>query len=907
MKKIITAVLVLLALLYLTYLSIILTINYQGVYQKLHSQIAKAGYDAQISSIEVVRFPVPRIDLRDMSIPNLLYAKKLEVNFSLLSILMLNPVISEINIHNVNIIAPKNKLDFVGHETMMVSIMNIVPKLPKILANNISLVDRITKNINQHIDDIVIDHTSSDKQLIINWDKKNKTNIAYKNTSAGVKVHLDSVSESYTLELNELYSKEKLQNGSLKYSINNLQKFVTETYQDLDLLITKIQSPEAAELLCDIDVKDKRISISNIKLNSKSIAMSGSMDIYRSEKPDSINLSFDLIDLKTLLATPNRNLVNESKSKDKMGLGNIVRNINITAKKIILAEAELKDAVFNASINNNTLNITQLSANMMDEGVFNISGIVTQNQYRSMFEGIINIKHNDANMILSKLGFAHLTTTTPTNFVLKSDIKATPIDYQLNNLFMKLGSFNAGGNAAIKFIGQTPRVNLTLSLSSIDLLKTEYPVLSKLITYLRSLTTDMHSKEYLKKYIPLREIDYFGNFDISFTDLDIGDTQIDKLRIITDVASGNVTLNSVYYQDGENYVSGAGYIAASGIKPSLGIKISEAMIQTSSFDVPHILQFFQTMQNEYDLKKINIITEITMQNIQQNEKIFKNLVFNAKNDGILWNISALNGKFSSGKFSSSGSLRMDSMDLNLAYAFNNFNLKEINNFIPLELFGIDNGWMSINGMISTNGSNIDQLFYNLYSKSSIISKGVKWNNFDIDSVIALIDNTQYSSSKLDSDVPRFMNTGNTVMKTLSGDMVLNHGVFKFSNIKFDTNRSSNTSAAEYNMYNNKLRIASNFSFTPPSVDAYSSPNPIPFSMEVGPDILNPKKTFDLTGFKAFLDQRTSLRSWYTPQNVPINREAQENPATSPNNENSSLNNSNDSVGSSGTNSQRFVQ
>jgi hypothetical protein len=277
------------------------------------------------------------------------------------------------------------------------------------------------------------------------------------------------------------------------------------------------------------------------------------------------------------------------------------------------------------------------------------------------------------------------------------------------------------------------------------------------------------------------------------------------------------------------------------------------------------------LQTDYDLNKLNINSEIAVQSIKQNGKIFKDLTFNAKNDGILWNISSLGGSYSSGKFSSSGSLRMDSMNLNLAYAYNDFNLKEISDILPLQLFGIEDGWMSINGMISTSGVNIDQIFYNLYSKSSFITKDMKWKNFDLDGFIALADDMKYPSSKLDNDVIRYMSSGNTKVRTLAGDMEVNHGLFKFSDVKFDTKRSNNTSAAEYNIYNNKLSINTILSFTPPALNAYSNSQPIAFNMKVTNDIINPQKSFELTNFKKFLDTRIVLPGFYQGSTPPASQ------------------------------------
>jgi hypothetical protein len=91
-----------------------------------------------------------------------------------------------------------------------------------------------------------------------------------------------------------------------------------------------------------------------------------------------------------------------------------------------------------------------------------------------------------------------------------------------------------------------------------------------------------------------------------------------------------------------------------------------------------------------------------------------------------------------GEFQSSGSLRMDALNLNLSYAYNDFNLKNTQNIFPLSLFGLKDGWISSNGTISTSGDSLDEVFYNLYTKSTFVGKNLIWDNFNVDK---LIDNS----------------------------------------------------------------------------------------------------------------------------------------------------------------------
>ena len=124
------------------------------------------------------------------------------------------------------------------------------------------------------------------------------------------------------------------------------------------------------------------------------------------------------------------------------------------------------------------------------------------------------------------------------------------------------------------------------------------------------------------------------------------------------------------------------------------------------------------------MEKVKIKADIKTQNIKQKDLEFKDIHLIANNNGILWNIPTLKGKYAHGTFDATGSLRMDAMRLNLAYAYNDFNIKALSKLIPFNIFGMGDGWMSVNGMLSTNGANIAELFHNLYTKSAFVAKNV---------------------------------------------------------------------------------------------------------------------------------------------------------------------------------------
>lgn len=876
MKKTLLFSCVAIALLYVVYISIAFMVNYEGIYQQFRKQVAKAGYNIKASHINVERFPIPRIEVLGVSIDNTLSAKKLEIKFSPLSTITFKPEIEIVQIEGVKTYVSDSRVNFLRHNTMISELLLLVPKLPRMKVSNITIVDNTTKNVT-NLSNVIVDPLSLGNQVTLNWDRNSSTKVSYNVVEAGVNVQINYAGPTYDMKLSEVYKSGKLKNGTLRYNIKNPQQFMVDTYQDVDLLVTKIRSDQPVEMNCKFRVDADRTRFTDIKMDSKSIDMSGSVDLYNSQKADEINLEFEHIDITELFDAPNMENMKNSKKKEKLALYDVVRNFNVKAAKVTVASTYIKDFAMKASINNSTMHLTSFEGNIgQSEGKFDAKGIVTQNQYRSLFDGKVHFEHKDLNMILADLGYKKYTSGKESPFSLTSSIKATPIDYKLDNLFMKIGAFNASGDAAVKLIGSLPRVNLALSLSALDLFDKDIPVLNNVVGYFSSLTQEMKSKDYLKKFIPIREMRYLGDFDITFNNILINNTEVDKLRIISALSSGNIVFNSIYYQDEGSYLTGVGYLSAVSIKPKIEFNVAESYLITDKFDISNMMSLMQSLYTDYDMDKVQVKTDFRSQYIKQKDLEFKDFRIKASNKGILWNIDSLRGTFAGGNFDSTGSLRMDAMNLNLAYAYNDFNLKALSRLIPFHIFGIEDGWMSMNGMFSTNGNNLAELFYNLYTKSAFLAKNVAWKNFNIDGLIAHTSDAMYNKAELKNDANYFMSSPKTNMKYLDGEVELDKGLFRIFDVDFETHRTKAVSGAQYNMYKGELTTNTNFLFRPPATSLYDSSIDVKLPMQVSGKLGATKTEFDFKEYNTYLDRKEKSRGWMKQQQFPpqmMNRKA----------------------------------
>lgn len=867
MRRFILFSLAMIALLYTGYITIAIMANYENVYHKIRKKMALEGYKIKASHINIERFPFPKVEVHDFTIDNKLAAKVLEIKFSPLSTLSLTPKVKVINIHDVKIYTSDNRLDFTTHHPLISKMLKLLPKLPKIEISNLKVIDDVTKDI-QYVENVSVDSSSPSNQMIVNWGNDSITKVSYNNVDNATNVQINYTGPVYSMKLSEIYKKNNFQEATMRYNVKEFGRFLENRYGEVDLLATRVVSQEPVDFFCKIKRDDDRIRFSNIKMTSKSMDMKGNMDFYQSEKPDEINLIFNHINLTALLEKPDMTNIRASKNKRKLLLDDVTRILNVRAKNINLLDTNIQDFTLEAEINKSGMRIDQISGGIGGKkGRFEAKGNITQNQYRSFFDGRVHFDHEDLNQILKETGFKKYASAKKTSIMLTSDVKATPIDYKLNNLFMKIEDINISGDGSIKLIGSKPRVNLSLSLSSLNLFDKNIPILNNTIRYFTTLTQDMKSKTYLQKYIPLREVEYLGNIDLSFNNVQIGSNEIDKLRVNTSISPGNIVLNSLYYQDGESYLAASGFLSAAGIKPRIAFKVGESYLVTDKFNLDNILASMQNLYNNCDLDKIKVHADFTAQTIKQKDLEFKDVHIAAKNKGILWNIESLKGKYAGGAFDASGSLRLDAMNLNLAYAYNDFNIKQFNKLIPLNAFGIADGQMSFNGVISTNGSNWPELYYNLYSKSVFLAKNIIWKNFNIDGFIDHVISADYDAKNLDRDSQYFMQKGNVQMLSLGGEMNLSKGLFKLSEVDFMTAKTKGRSDVQYNMYDTSINNNTNFIFKPKVSSMYYTGSNVSIPVKITGKISSPKSKIGLKELKNYLQQNSRNRYWNERENL----------------------------------------
>ncbi|MEY3197177.1 MAG: hypothetical protein RLZZ59_545 [Pseudomonadota bacterium] len=868
------------ALMLSIYLIMVMTLNYQKILADIKNSMKESGYEATTNSIDIVHFPIPRIVVGNLSVQSMDPANKstitsenVIVSLSVLSLLTLNPAIG--SIESSKAVVTTLDTDITKHGVLLHKLQKLIFMLPEVRLRNVELKS-LNSSSSAYLDSVDLKPKASFNNIILHWNKNTQTNISFSDSKAPYTAVITTLSPNHKMELSEEYSDQWiLTSGHLDYKIHNLKDYVENEYPEINLMVTDIASTESMNITSDIASDNDSIFFKNINIASSSVEAKGSARFFNDGNPSSLDLSIMSMNLNNLLSNIAISSTKGVKKKSSSTKASMNLEAHISCNNLLLKDMSINSLNLNFVTSNNGSVIKDLSFVTSDGGKFSANGVVTNNQYRAKFDGKITASHPDTNLILSKLGFNNAATQGNYPLYITSEIAASPIDYQLNNLVTKVGDFSVEGNATLKLIGDTPRVGITAQISPIDVASKEYPVVSPIISYFSSLSDKMQEKDYSNKYIPLRKIDYIGNFDITLLQPYFKEHQLNKIHITTDVSAGIVDLTTIYYQDGANYIRGAGRLVTSSLKPTLDIVTVEGSLSTPAFSLDDLLASLALSYSKYAFDKVGLNFNVNLNHLNIGDLSLNNVAMATNStDSVLWKISNLNASYGSGKFISSGSLLLDSLTLNLAYAYNNFQTKDLNIIYPLEIFGIKDGWVSSNGTIVTTGLNTAQWVYNMSVASDFVAQDVLRSNYDIDGFAIATDSVAYDSSRIDEDLKKYMNSGEMKIANASGGFSLDHGVVKISNVKFKTARASGALSAAYNLYNSTIDAKTDLSFLPVSLDPYNVPKPVHVNINAKENIVSPKLELIADEVKSMIDSRKKSQYYQAPNSIQGDPNAQ---------------------------------
>ncbi|MCC8371487.1 MAG: AsmA-like C-terminal region-containing protein [Rickettsia endosymbiont of Pseudomimeciton antennatum] len=861
-RRIIIFTIITISLLICSILVAVNSVDYDSVSNSFVNELKISPQN--LKNIKITKFPVPYLTIEQIKEEGKMELGNIEIHFAPWSLLTLRPKISAVTIYNATIYSDEQDLDIINHDKIIISF----------ITNGIIDINFDIKNLtilnknNQPF--ITLNNCSLSKNNPISNRTSFKGDGGYVGQLSGfferkgnqTNFDLTIANDDYNFHLLETYIDSKLINGKAEYLIQNLADILHILIPDLDSLFRKFNPNEKINIKFDILPTPQLLKLENIIIDSNSLAGNGSIYLNKSDKVTSIiKLYFPKIDAKSLITSSN-NIKQFSNSV--FGLRFLFDNksiiTNILVDQIILDNDEvLNNTKILLNLDKGVLVVNDFSGTIKSGGNFQFIGNVTQNSVRSAFDGTIYLQHNDLNSVLNILGYQQAVSEKPTAFILSSDLKLTLIDIYLQNLMLKTENTKVTGNITARFIGSIPHFITILDFSSIDLNREDYPIISPMVKFAKSLSENMKDESYLTKYIPIRTINYLGNFDITINDILMGDNSFGKAYILANISPGNIEISNLDIRTNSDYINLSANLLANNIKPQLKVTINDGSLNVNYLTAEYLLNLRNKLLNEFDLEKIELKLNCALSKITQDDLVLQNIKLALANNNALFKISNLEANLLLGKLKAEGNILLDPYTLSFVYALNSIDLAQLSNILPKGL--LDNrGRMSVNGAITTNGDSLKKLLYELNTQSDFVVKNAKINNFSIDSFIEKVNNKDYNLKYLKEDLAHAMYQGQTELDSLHGNVQLKNGIVTIKDIVFNTKYSSGSASSVVNIYNWDMALSSILSFYVADLklnlnDSSNQNTPINLKIKTSGTMLDPIKTLDETELTKALENK----------------------------------------------------
>lgn len=846
----------------LVFASISIT-DYEEVYKEFVKNTRADISAIKSSNFTVNKFPTPSMVIDQIDHEGKIKLKNIEIHFSLLSLLRFSPEITSLKIGEAKIYLNHDDVNLLSHDECISELISKDALSAEAKIGKLIFVES-DKDIPLEIDDFIFASNSNKTSFSGKIDNIGKLEGDFIKSGKDIKFNLIVVDDLYSLNLVEHYTNAVLQGGKAEIKTTNLSNKIATLIPDLSELANKVNSSEEVKITFDIMPNQNLIDIKNILISSDSIEGKGEMSLSKDSKHHSdINILFSKLDL---VSWKKSNLDEGKEQETKYGFGSrfdFNKNklkANIFFKDIKISNSSsLKDVNLNIVIEDGKLHIQELKGIVDHEGEFKVLGTVTQNDFRNLFNGQIQIAHKDLNDIAEVFFGKNIRTNTPISFVLSSDIKLSSVDISLQNLLIKTNSTDVMGNLSTKFIGQSARINANIKFSSINVDEGNFPGFKKVFEYIASLSEGMKEENYLNKFIPIRKIDSIGNFDITFDRLQFGGKRYDNVNFNLASSPGKVSLEQLYIKDGDDWVDTSITLDVNAIRPTLSILIHNGSVGVNFLSPIGLLELRNKLLKEYDLSKIDIMMDFAMKKIYEGNFELGRVKFNAKNNKNLFDIKKLDADLLGGRMQSLGSVLLEPYTLNFVYSLNSARIPEIAKLMP-EGFINSNGVLSASGMWSTNGEKLEEQLYNLYTKSEVITKDITLNNISVDDFIQLLGIPNYNIVNFSTDLKKALLTGKTDISDLKTYLELTKGVFKMPDVAFKTKYSAGSASVLFDLYKFNINAKSIFSFylaQPKYGRSSTDYAPIKLTIDATGDFFSPKKEADTKELLDLLKSRVT--------------------------------------------------
>jgi len=639
--------------------------------------------------------------------------------------------------------------------------------------------------------------------------------------------------------------------GTAKLNLNQL--LGSDNYWDD--FINGLIKDENLEIKGDASINNKKIQISNITVESKSV-QSGTANfvaVLGKESDISFDTSIKQINLDTLLGKNSESSngiepflkkllesFNVNLSEDLTG------NFRVAIDAITYNGDSISNFIMEADAIDGELFLSEFNAKMPGDMTLDVTGILNHNEIRPKFAGNISIDVKNLKAFSNWLKISSMTEKIDSNsFALQSAFSLIPRNLKFYDIKSIIGNMMISGKYMVKHSGEQ-RLNTRLALRVNELDLDQYKIPSEIDNIIFNLYLFDNDKtgsfflDYTKDFIWLRTVPINLNLELLVDKALYKAAEFDNLQVNLRLSPANLAIDRIAVSNPSVDFEGTAELSLTAFNPKIQTNITFNKLDTRYTsqlfpDLAHLksyqTDYFATYAKNAKDQSVPVENYLSSDfnffsshNFIGNIKVdikdltTENLV--AQNVGLdldilegALNLNSLSATMFNGALNIIGNINNASIvpAFNFTFGYNNFYPEDFLNY----LFGLKfmRGYASISGAVTAAGKDYPTFFNKLDGSIRVLGKKIAIKGFDLAELIRLTD-VSLTPAKQTEIISTYSRQGESLFEDLRGSINIKSGIATMPQFVFTSNRAQGIYAANMDIYNLLVSGVGRISFIP---------------------------------------------------------------------------------------------
>lgn len=673
--------------------------------------------------------------------------------------------------------------------------------------------------------------------------------------------------------------------GKLDVNINNLKDELHTRGGFFRFL--SIGKKESTTVTGDVKYANREVMLDNMVVSSANIKGKGQITFSFEATPViDVAVNFDMINLDELrqgelrkkkIGSYEYNVIRKSSSR--YFAVDMPKNINfllyLTANKVVYNSQPVENIVINADLFNGGIEVYPSTAQLPGNNKVEVSGSISSNKIRPVFEGSAVVKGQDLPVLMRWLNIypGFMDGDVPAKlakFDIKTALSLTPREIRFTNIDAFLAGANVGGSFFIRHGNGLPEANANLSISTLNM---DNPFFAAWRQRLLQPFTSPNDDVVGADFQWLRKMSTKVGAELTVGELRYNGRIFKQPLFVFHILPGSLECDKFAVSSEMANVEGDVLLDIRALRPKIAINIKGETLDTAVFSFPKTGQekegavlppviagveavpqpavggnskWSETPFNFPRFDKFSGAIHADVNKFVHGGVAVNRLIFSSRlSDGALL-IDNLKGEIFNGRLLAKGAVGAIPPSLSLSFSLSNGVLAPfLQTFSEIDTLS---GYFSLSGSFTTQGNSPAMWASALEAGVSMAVRDMTMKNFDLHSlVVSAASKEVVSEAEFSNIVSSVFNKGEVLFNNIDGNFSVDKGMLQVSGLNFGTARTQGVLSGSIDVKNWLLNMASQIAFIPTE-----GANPLSIGVTMTGAVENPEKKIDVAAVKNYV-------------------------------------------------------